>query len=73
MLDYGNVIADTNGRIISTFTDRLSKLNGPLGIIGRTIVLHKLEDDLGRVENEESLKTGNSGARIACGAIGLSP
>ena len=40
-------------------------------IIGRTIVLHGDPDDLGQGGDEESLKTGNSGPRIACAIIGI--
>ena len=65
--DYGNVICDNNGNIITSFNDTISTLYGPFGIVFRTIVLHKLQDDLGLGGNSDSLLTGNSGQRIACG------
>ena len=69
--DYGNIQADNNGNIVGTFSDKVSKLYGPMGIIGRTIVLHQLQDDLGLGNNTGSFTTGNAGARIACGVIGI--
>ena len=69
--DLGNVQADDAGTASYELLDHLVSLHGPLSVIGRSCVLHLKTDDLGRGNNEESLKTGNAGARIACGVIGL--
>ena len=39
-------------------------------IIGRAIVVHAREDDLGQGGDEGSLKTGNAGGRVGCCVIG---
>jgi len=41
-------------------------------VIGRSIVVHEDEDDLGRGGHTDSKITGHAGARLACGIIGIS-
>ena len=62
--DFGNIESDNTGTVIATFSDSVAKLYGPHGIIGRTVILHQNEDDLGLGGNEESLKTGNAGKEM---------
>jgi Cu-Zn family superoxide dismutase len=82
--DLGNIIANKNGKCIMTMIDSKIKLKGKNSIIGRSVVIHDLEDDLGeggidlngniidKNIHKESKQTGNAGKRIACGVIGYS-
>ena len=69
MGDLGNVKTNQGDAIIDTFTNDKVSLFGDNTIVGRTCVIHALEDDLGIGKNSESKKTGNSGMRIACGVL----
>ena len=69
--DLGNIEVDENGVCNVIFIDKLVKLSGEYSVIGRAMVIHEDEDDLGKGGNEESLKTGNAGKRISCGIIGI--
>ncbi|KAG8767577.1 Superoxide dismutase [Cu-Zn] [Ceratobasidium sp. 428] len=70
--DLGNIRSDSDGVAKLDFSDSVIKLVGPFSIIGRTVLVHTGTDDLGRGDNEDSLKTGNAGGRAACGVIGTS-
>mmetsp|Transcript_5519 Transcript_5519/g.5477 ORF Transcript_5519/g.5477 Transcript_5519/m.5477 type:complete len:155 (+) Transcript_5519:529-993(+) len=70
--DLGNVTTDASGIAKGSKQDLLVKLIGQNSILGRTVVIHAGTDDLGNGGNAESKKTGNAGARPACGVIGIS-
>lgn len=69
--DLGNVEADSRGEVFFTIKDRLVSLNGPNSIVGRSAIIHALEDDLGQGGSPESRMTGRSGSIVACGVIGV--
>ena len=62
--DLGNITAGENGVANVDITDDVIDLHGKNSIVGRGIVVHAKEDDFGQ-------PTGNAGARVAIGVIGL--
>ncbi len=71
--DLGNILSDKNGNVVMILTDKLIKLHGTkCNIIGRSVVIHENEDDLGLGGHDDSLTTGHAGGRIACAVIGYS-
>ena len=70
--DLGNIESKT-GVASGHFIDSIISLHykKKTCIVGRAIVIHQDEDDLGLGGNKESLKTGNAGKRLACGVIGI--
>jgi Cu-Zn family superoxide dismutase len=71
--DLGNLKTDKNGCVKHIFADKMIKLRGTkCNIIGRGLIIHEDEDDLGLGNTPNSLTTGNSGKRIACAVIGYS-
>ena len=80
--DMGNIVAGADGVAKGVLVDRLIKLEGPCSVVGRSVMVHADEDDLGRGDNSRSHEkpppngfvskvTGNAGARVACGEIKL--
>ncbi|KYK57873.1 Superoxide dismutase [Drechmeria coniospora] len=65
--DLGNIETDGQGNAKGSMNDPHVKLIGPYSVVGRTVVVHAGTDDLGKGNNDESLKTGNAGPRPACG------
>lgn len=69
MGDLGNIKTKDQNSIVYSFQNDKVSLFGEYSILGRTCVVHALQDDLGKGSNDESLLTGNSGARLACGVV----
>lgn len=66
--DLGNITTNEKGHCIMVIkTNKFSVDN----IVGRSIIIHEDEDDLGKGTYEDSKTTGHSGARIACSVIGI--
>ncbi len=63
--DLGNVTADANGKAHYTYIDHDIALHGSNNIIGRSVIVHADKDDF------VSQPTGNAGARVGCGVIGI--
>ncbi|KAI4325559.1 hypothetical protein MLD38_030944 [Melastoma candidum] len=69
--DLGNIIAGSDGVAKFSIEDNQIPLTGKHSILGRAVVVHADPDDLGKGGHELSKTTGNAGARIGCGIIGL--
>jgi len=63
--DMGNIEADATGKAHLEYVDPMLTFTGPNSIIGRSIIVHKNEDDM------KTQPTGNAGPRVACGVIGV--
>jgi superoxide dismutase, Cu-Zn family len=64
--DMGNVEADASGTAKLSYVDHdISLTNDQRSVIGRSVLVHAKADDL------KSQPAGDSGARIACGVIGI--
>lgn len=63
--DMGNIEADKDGNAHIDFVDAVMRLDGENSIIGHAVIVHEKEDDL------KTQPTGNAGARVACGVIGI--
>jgi len=63
--DLGNIEPDASGKAVVNIQDRVIALQGAHSIVGRALLVHADPDDL------TSQPTGNAGARLACGVIGI--
>ena len=64
--DMGNIEADASGAAKLDYVDHdISLTNDQRSVIGRSVLVHAKADDL------KSQPAGDSGARIACGVIGI--
>ena len=68
--DLSNIVSDDNGDATFAFVVPLTTtMFGRHSILGRTLVIHAGEDDLGQNSDDGSKKTGNAGPRLTCALI----
>ncbi|CAE6378351.1 unnamed protein product [Rhizoctonia solani] len=70
--DLGNIEAGSDGVSQVDIYDDIISFGGETNILARALVIHIGQDDLGLGGFNDSLTTGHSGPRFACGVIGLS-
>lgn len=63
--NLGELRADENGEATATARLPRAELNGPRSLVGRSIVVHRRGND------PDAPPTGDTGARIACGTVGI--
>jgi superoxide dismutase, Cu-Zn family len=63
--DLGNLVADDQGRASVDRLDSPLRFEGVDSVIGRAVIVHAGADDF------TTQPTGNAGARVACGVIGI--
>jgi Cu-Zn family superoxide dismutase len=61
--DFGNVVADAEGRAEGIVIDSVLTFEGPTTVLGHAVIVHENADDL------ETQPGGASGARLACGVV----
>ncbi len=66
--DLGNITANSKGVVDETMVADRVRLRS---VYGRSMIIHKLKDDLGKGGYEDSLTTGHSGKRILWGIIAV--
>ena len=69
--DLGNIIAGDDGVANVDVCVGFVRTGGEFSVVGRAVVVHAKTDDLGLGGDAGSLATGNAGARVGCGVIGL--
>lgn len=70
--DLGNLKSNSQGKSTTSVRVKGLKLSGKYSVLGRALVIHSGEDDMGLGGNKDSLLTGNSGKRLGCAVIGVS-
>lgn len=63
--DMGNLESDDEGNASINYLDEEMAFSGAANILGKAVIVHAEADDL------ESQPTGDAGARIGCGVIGV--